>query len=90
MLGQNLSNEPECDDALETFDGVYNESKTAYHMLAQLSGQNNMEEILDIFAQKIISNLMTSASSDKEEDRRIVDISLEVFNAYLNNSVSSR
>ena len=59
-------------------------------MLAQLSGQNNMEEILDIFAQKIISNLMTSASSDKEEDRRIVDISLEVFNAYLNNSVSSR
>ena len=54
LLGSNLSNEPEEDGALDTLDGVYNESKTAYHMLAQLSGQNNMEEILDIFAQKII------------------------------------
>ena len=33
---------------------------------------------------------MTSAVSDKEEDKRIVDLSLEVFGAYLNNSVSSR
>ena len=38
LLGSNLSNEPECDDGLDTLDGVYNESKTAYHMLAQLSG----------------------------------------------------
>ena len=59
-------------------------------MLAQLSGQSGMEDILDIFAQKIISNLMTSAVSDKVEDKRIVDLSLEVFAAYLNNSVSSR
>jgi len=54
LLGSNLSNDPEAEDALDTLDGVYNESKTAYHMLAQLSGQSNMEEILDIFAQKII------------------------------------
>lgn len=90
LLGSNLSNEPEADDALDTLDGVYNESKTAYHMLAQLSGQNNMEEILDIFAQKIISNLMTAAVADTEEAKRIVDLSLEVFSSYLNNSVSSR
>ena len=49
-----------------------------------------MEEILDTFAQKIISNLMTSAAFEKEEDKRIVDLSLEVFSTYLNNSVSSR
>ena len=59
-------------------------------MLAKLSGQNNMEEILETFAQKIIQNLMTSAVSDKEEDKRIVDLSLEVFSTYLNNSVSNR
>ena len=33
---------------------------------------------------------MTSAASDKEEDKRIVDLSLEVFSTYLNNTVSNR
>ena len=38
LLGNSLSNTEEQDDALEVLDGVYNESKVAYHMLAQLSG----------------------------------------------------
>ena len=90
LLGNSLSNNEEADDALEVLDGVYNESKVAYHMLAQLSGQNSMEEILEIFAQKIISNLQTQASPDKPEEKRLVDISLEVFSTYLCNSISSR
>ena len=49
-----------------------------------------MEDILDIFAQKIILNLQTSAQQNKSEDKRIVDISLEVFSTYLCNSISSR
>lgn len=49
-----------------------------------------MLDILEIFLQKIIQNLMTSAGSQKREDSRIVDISLEVFASYLNNAVACR
>ena len=62
------------------------ESKSTYDILAKLSGQNSIDDILDVFAQKIISNLMTSAESEKEEDKRIVDLSLNVFSTYLNNN----
>ena len=64
-------------------EGLRFESTATYDLLARLSGQNTMGEVLDIFAQKIISNLMTSAESDEEEDKRIVDLSLEVFSNYI-------
>ena len=63
MLGSNLSSEPESEAALDTIEGVYNESKNAYQMISQLSGQNSMQEVLEIFAQKLVQNLMTSADS---------------------------
>ena len=34
MLGAHLCEEPENESALDTIDGVYNESKNAYCMLA--------------------------------------------------------
>jgi hypothetical protein len=63
MLGSHLSSEPESEAALDTIEGVYNESKNAYQMISQLSGQNSMQEVLEIFAQKLVQNLMTSADS---------------------------
>jgi len=38
MLGAHLCEEPEDEARLDTIDGVYNESKSAYSMLAKMSG----------------------------------------------------
>lgn len=54
MLGAHLCEEPEEEARLDTIDGVYNESKSAYSMLAKMSGQNSMMEVLEIFAQKLV------------------------------------
>ena len=49
-----------------------------------------MPECLEIFVEKIVQNLMSSANSPKVEERRIVDLALDVFNHYLCNHVSCR
>ena len=49
------------------------ESKETYDVLAKLSGHNNMAEVLETFAQKIIRNLMVSHVDDEDKERRIVD-----------------
>ena len=38
MLGAHLCAEPEEESPLDTIEGVYNESKSAYSMLAKMSG----------------------------------------------------
>ena len=59
-------------------------------MLAKMSGQQSMQEVLDIVAQKLVQNLMSSGESSDPEHIRIVDLSLDVLSQYLNNSVSLR
>lgn len=59
-------------------------------MLAQLCGQPSMPACLEIFVDKIVQNLMSSANSPKLEEKRIVDDALDVFNHYLCNHVSCR
>jgi hypothetical protein len=54
MLGAHLSEEPEGEAALDTIEGVYNETKSAYGTLAKLSGHQTMQEILEIFATKLV------------------------------------
>ena len=66
------------------------ETKSSYDKLAQLSGYNSMAEVLDVFTQKIISNLMASSANDKGENKWIVDLSLEVFSEYLHNRSTCR
>jgi hypothetical protein len=77
MLGAQLAEEPE-GEALDTIEGVYNESKSAYLMLAKMSGQNNMQEVLEIFATKLVQNLL-SVDSTEPESMRIIDLSLDVL-----------
>jgi hypothetical protein len=62
MLGAHLSSEPDDESfPVDTLEGAYNESKSAYVMLARLSGQQSMQEVLEIFTQKLVQNLMSSA-----------------------------
>lgn len=47
-----------------------------------------MQVILEIFAQKMVGNLMHSSDKMQKSYQRIVDLSLEVFSAYLMNTVA--
>lgn len=38
MMGAQLCEEPEDENAIDTIEGIYNESRSAYRMLASLSG----------------------------------------------------
>jgi sugar phosphate permease len=67
MLGARLADEPE-DEGVCDIEGIHNESKSSYAMLAKLSGQQNMQEVLEIFAQKLVQNLLNSASADTTDN----------------------
>lgn len=79
MLGAHLSEEQEGEAALDTIEGVYNETKSAYGTLAKLSGHQTMQEILEIFATKLVQNLLRSTDSSDRDQVQIVDLSLEVL-----------
>ena len=50
-----------------------------------------MEAILEIFAQKLIGNLMFSAKiKDSRAHTRIVDLSLDVLSQYLQSSIACK
>lgn len=49
-----------------------------------------MQEVLEIFATKLVQNLLSSGESSDPENMRIIDLSLDVLSQYLNNSVSLR
>lgn len=49
-----------------------------------------MSSCLEIFVEKIVSNLMSSADSPKLEEQRVVDLALDVFTHFLSNQVSCR
>ena len=77
-------------DELEEIGSMINGSQVAYQNLAQLLGYNSMEDILNIFAQKIIINLQASAQPNQAEDLKLIDSALDVFTSYLQNSISHR
>ena len=49
---------------VDSLDNVYNETEKAYKYMAELSGMQSMGEILNIFVQMCISNLMTNEKSE--------------------------
>lgn len=49
-----------------------------------------MEDLLLVFVDKLIQNLMTLSSSQKHEDQRLMKMTLECFQAYLINQISCR
>ena len=60
-----------------------------YHIIAQLSYKQTMNEIIHIFAQKILFNLMGSTESDEPELLKLVDQSLNIFHQFLTSTVTS-
>lgn len=58
---------------VDTIDGVYNESQQAYNTIAQLAGYQSIQAVLEIFAQKMIGNLMHSAKKSSQNHAWIVD-----------------
>jgi hypothetical protein len=62
-IGHSMIEDPEKDDVLDSLDGIYNVSTRALDCLANLAGYQTMQIILEIFAQKIVQNLIQSAGS---------------------------
>ena len=93
FLGESLmkeSDEESCKALKDFFSNEDTEFKHQYHMVAQLSGQQTMNEVLEILSHKIFANLLTSTSGDKSENKQLIDLSLQVFNMYLANKLSCR
>ena len=80
----------EVEGQADNLSDVDTESSTSLQMLAQLCGQQSMPSCLEIFLEKIVQNLMSSANSPKLEEKRLVDQALDVFSQYLCNHVSCR
>ena len=49
-----------------------------------------MQIILEIFAQKIVQNLIQSAGSTEDEHMKIVDLTLTVLSSFLQNTNSCK
>ena len=49
-----------------------------------------MTDVMEIFAQKLIINLLASANSLNGEHMKVVDYSLDTLAQYLNNTVACR
>ena len=92
MLGSTLAeeNNPTTVKPVDTLDGVYNESQLSFNTIAQLIGFSKMTDVMEIFAQKLISNLLASANSLNGEHMKVVDYSLDTLAQYLNNTVACR
>ena len=56
--------------------------------MAQLVGFRDIEEILSVFAEKIICNLMSSSESEDFDEKRVVKMTLECFQNFLLNDIS--
>ena len=82
--------EPDASDVLDSLDGIYNESAKSIDMVARLCGYTTMQSILEIFAQKIVQNLVSSAGSSEAEHMKIVDLTLSVLNTFLINQASCK
>ena len=52
-------------------------------MLAQLCGYSTMQDILVLFADKMIQNLMSHANSKKHDEKFLVKTTLTAFHAFL-------
>ena len=65
MLCSNIYQEQngEVEGRADNLSDVDIESSTSLQTLAQLCAQNSMHEILEIFIDKIVQNLMSSANS---------------------------
>lgn len=65
-------------------------NQLSQEVIAQLAGHQNMEQILEIFSQKIIGNLMFSQDKVSDANLRTVDLSLDVLSQYITSTIACR
>lgn len=76
----------EFDDSLERME---NDTMKAYNSLAQIMECSDMQSIFDVFAEKILQNLVfTDGQSDS--GKQVIDITLETFDVFVSSPASCR
>lgn len=75
--------------AISYADKLDNDSRSSHDSLAQMMDNEDMGTILNLFAEKILLNLVYSNQSE-ENCSRIINVTLDVFNFYTGSLTSCR
>ena len=78
--------EDETNIALNHYSRLDNETRSSYDSIAQMMENQDMKEIMGIFAEKILMNLAYRTM----DEERVIDITLDVFSIYCGTSSSCR
>lgn len=79
---------PKNEEDEDTYDHK-TETAMAHQTLAQLMDFESMQTIIEIFAQKILQNLVF-ADGQTDDGRRIIKFVLETFDSFVSTSSSCR
>ena len=73
----------------DTFDKIENDTARAFHMIANMMECTDMQSILEVFAQKVLQNLIYSEGST-EEGKQVIEFTLETFDVLVSSPSSCR
>lgn len=89
-----IGKRPDSEDIPSEYPGsayakIENESATGLDAVAKMMDNKDMQSILEIFAEKLLMNLVY-CSHDEDDATRIISATLTIFQFYSSSSVSCR
>ena len=86
LLGVQHGSSPDNEDFYEKLE---NESSRSFNSIAQMMDQSDMMTIMEIFAEKILQNLIyTNGATD--DGKQIISFTLDFFDVYVSSPSSCR
>lgn len=77
------------EDFDDTLERLENDTARSYNGLAQLMENQDMQIIFDIFAEKLLQNLIQCDGSS-ESGKQVIDVTLDTFDAFVSSPSSCR
>jgi hypothetical protein len=87
LLGAQSFNSP--DDNFNSADKLENETVRSYNHIAGLMDFAEMQEVMGVFAQKILENLLYTNGSD-DDGKRVIETTLNVLDHFISTQTSCR
>ena len=85
-LPESLNFNDEFDD---TYERLENDTIRSYNALANLMDNQTMQGIVDVFAEKMLQNLVCTDGT-QEEGKQIIDFTLDTFDVFVSSPASCR
>lgn len=86
QLQQQTSFQDEFDD---TFERLENDTIKSYNCLANIMENQDMQGIIDSFAEKMLQNLIYT-EGNSEEGKQVIEYTLETFDVFVASPASCR